>query len=93
MRTRMFRTVLALAALAASTAALAQQPAAPKREIAPEYREMYEQRQREKQAIASCQRKADLAKVSVRDRAKFVIDCLDHPAAEPASPSGSQRIL
>ena len=54
------------------------------RQVAPEFRAQYEQRQREKAALAACQRKADTAKVLVRDRAKFVIDCLDHP--EPEQP-------
>jgi hypothetical protein len=89
----MFRAVLAIAGIFAASAALAQQLPPKMREIAPEYREMYEARQKEKAAIAACQRKADLAKVLLRDRAKFVIDCLDHPQAEESKQQPGQRTL
>jgi hypothetical protein len=62
--------------IAAGTAALAQQPPL-KREVAPEYREAAEKRALEKQKLAFCQQKADLAKVVLRDRAKHIIECLD----------------
>ena len=75
------------------SAASAQFLGPPKREIAPEYRELYLKRQKEKADILACHRKADLAKVSVRDRAKFVIDCLDHPAPETQAPSSTRQTL
>ncbi|MBV9558751.1 MAG: hypothetical protein JO254_16930 [Pseudolabrys sp.] len=90
----MLRAVLAITGLFAASAALAQRPAPPPPKIAPEYREMYEARQKEKAAILACHRKADLAKVNVRDRTKFVIDCLDHPAPPEAPPvQPNQRTL
>lgn len=58
--------------------ALAQPiPEPPKREIAPEFREAAEKRAQERQKLAGCQKAADAAKVLLRDRAKFVLECLE----------------
>jgi hypothetical protein len=62
--------------MAMSATALAQQPP-PKREIAPEYREAAEKRALEKQKLALCQQKAETEKILVRDRAAYIIACLD----------------
>jgi hypothetical protein len=89
----MLRTFLAIGVILAADAALAQQPPPAKREIAPEYRELAEQRAREKRELADCQRKADIAKVTVRDRAKFIIDCLDHQTPDHgAKPPADRKI-
>ncbi len=90
----MFRVILAIFGIFAASAALAQQPAPQTREIAPEYRELAMKRAKEKAELAACQHKADLAKVSIRDRAKFIIDCLDRPAPPPEAPKQpNQRTL
>jgi hypothetical protein len=68
--------VILIGLLTVSAGAFAQQPL-PKREIAPEYREIAEKRALEKQKLAMCQAKADSAKVLVRDRAQYIIVCLD----------------
>ncbi len=89
----MLRTFLAIGVILAADAALAQQPPPAKREIAPEYRELAERRAREKRELADCHRKADLAKVTVRDRAKFIIDCLENPApGHGAKPPAERKI-
>ena len=72
----MRRAIVIMSLLATGATALAQ-PSPPKREIAPEYREAAEQRALEKAKLSLCQQKADSAKVQVRDRAKYIIECLD----------------
>ena len=47
------------------------------RDVAPEFREAAEKRALEKRKLDACQQKADVAKVLTRDRAKFIIECLD----------------
>ena len=45
--------------------------------VAPEYRELAEKRHAEQVRQRNCALKADLAKVSVRDRTAFLMKCLD----------------
>jgi hypothetical protein len=89
----MLRSFLTIGVILVANAALAQQPPPAKREIAPEYQELAERRAREKRELADCQRKADIAKVTVRDRAKFIIGCLEHPAPDHgAKPPAGRNI-
>ncbi len=48
--------------------------------VAPEYRDAAEQRRAEQMKQRECGLKADLAKVLVRDRAAFVLKCLEADA-------------
>ncbi|MGI8527474.1 MAG: hypothetical protein ACR2K5_15130 [Pseudolabrys sp.] len=52
-------------------------PQAPQREIAPEFRAEAERRALEKQKLALCQQKAATDKVLIRDRAHYIVACLD----------------
>jgi len=45
--------------------------------VAPEYRETAEKRRAEQVRQRNCALKADQAKVMVRDRAAFVVKCID----------------
>jgi predicted transcriptional regulator of viral defense system len=83
----MLRSFLTIGVILVANAALAQQPPPAKREIAPEYQEQA----REKRELADRQRKADIAKVTVRDRAKFIIDCLEHPAPDHGAKPPAER--
>ncbi|MDE2376937.1 hypothetical protein [Bradyrhizobium sp.] len=49
--------------------------------VAPEYRAAAEKRRAEQIKLRDCSKKADVAKVSVRDRSDFVIKCLDADAS------------
>jgi hypothetical protein len=45
--------------------------------VAPEYREAAEKRRAEQLRLLACAKKADEAKVSRRDRAEFITQCID----------------
>ncbi len=50
--------------------------------VAPEYRDAAEHRRAEQMKQRECNLKADLAKVLVRDRAAFVLKCLEADASK-----------
>jgi hypothetical protein len=50
--------------------------------VAPEYREAAEHRRAEQIKQRDCIRKADLAKIMVRDRADFVLKCQEADASK-----------
>ena len=49
--------------------------------VPPEYRETAEKRRAEQVKQRNCALKADLAKVTIRDRAAFVVKCMDADAS------------
>lgn len=50
--------------------------------VAPEYREAAEHRRAEQMKQRECSLKADLNKVLIRDRADFVLKCMDADASK-----------
>jgi hypothetical protein len=50
--------------------------------VAPEYREAAEHRRAEQIKQRDCIRKADLAKIAVRDRTEYVLKCLEADASK-----------
>jgi hypothetical protein len=50
--------------------------------VAPEYREAAEHRRAEQIKQRDCLRKADLAKIVVRDRTEYVLKCLEADASK-----------
>jgi hypothetical protein len=74
---RSFRTCSAfVVALVISEPGLAQKLVDPD-SVAPEFRAAAEQRRAEQLALNQCTKKANDAKVVLRDRAGFINDCLD----------------
>jgi hypothetical protein len=77
MGTIIFRSVaaIAMALIVASAPSLGQAEGRPP--LAPEYHAMIAKRAKEREKIDNCQKQATEQKMLPRDRAQFVISCLD----------------
>jgi hypothetical protein len=76
----------ALVSLALATPALAQGLVDPSK-VAPEYREAAEKRRAEQIRQRDCAKKAEAAKVMLRERTPFLLHCLEElEAAQAAAP-------